>query len=108
MTLKEFQKFMEDQHNAYWSSFWFDIKAENKKARLEENDLHEEINQLDYIGLSRGNESLMIELTVWAGDLKNSIDITCKMLGSNLDTCFSVLKDIINKVPTVYCGVNLK
>ena len=97
---------MEGEHQAYWVSFWIMPDMETKLRRIEPEELEADICQIDSIGLSKGNESLMINLIVWAGDLNKPAQITCKMLGTNLDKCFEIMKEILNKIQTVYCSVN--
>lgn len=99
MTYKEFEKFMIDQYNAYWVSFWTREGKDALLIRLNDTELAEQIYQIDSIGLSRGNESLMIDLTVWHESAKWPIEITCKMLGSNLKRCFEIMPEILDKIP---------
>jgi hypothetical protein len=107
MNIAEFENYMINKHNAYWVSPWIAPRNKVERIRLDRKQYNEEIQQIDYIGLSRGNESLMIELTVWAGDvIQEPIEITCKMLGSNLKECFSMMNDILENVHTCYCSVN--
>ena len=106
MKLKDFEKYMEDDFYAYWTSFYFEPRDKSDIIRLTPAQLEEEISQLDYIGLSVGNESLMIDLKVYAGEFKDPIKVTSKMLGSNLNKCFYIMREILNKVDTVYYSVN--
>lgn len=112
MTLKEFEKFMEKKHSAYWTSFSVQKKDKNGKIVYEPLGLQNaekkyiknwedirykfEIDQLDSIGISRGVESRMIDLTVWVEELKEPIAITCKMLCSSFDECLTAIKEIKN------------
>ena len=107
MTLKDFENYMIHNHDAYWVSFYLAPRSKIERTRIEEKFYNEEIQQIDYIGLSRGNESLMVEMTIWAGDvLKDPIEITCKMLGKKLNDCFVIMNDILENVHTCYCSVN--
>lgn len=106
MTLDEYQKYMDDENMAYWTSFYIIPTNKRETKPLTKDLLPSEINQIDFIGLSIGNESLMIDLTVWAGDIDNPIKITSKMLGSNINKCFYLMREILSKVKTTYYSVN--
>jgi hypothetical protein len=107
MKLKEFEKFMESKHDAYWTSFYVTPRDKLERTRLYEKDLNEEIEQIDSVGISVGTESYMINLTVWAGDvIREPIKITSKMLGHNRKECFDIIEDIMQNVKTSYYSVN--
>jgi len=106
MKLKEFEKYMEDDFGAYWTSFSITPRDKSDLIKPTPEQMEMEINQMDNIGLSVGNESLMINLTVWAGEIEEPIEITSKMLGSNLNKCFYIMREIFKKVETCYYSVN--
>ena len=106
MKLQEFEKYMDESYGAYWTSFYMVPRDKSDRVRLHEKNMDETINQIDYIGLSVGNESLMINLTVWAGELADPIEITSKMLGSNRARCFEAMNAILEAIETCYYSVN--
>ena len=107
MKLSEFEKYMEDNFGAFWTSFWIAPINTIEQTRLEgPEQMNNEIVQLDYIGLSVGTESLMINLTVWVDEMPDPIKITSKMLGSNLNKCFFAMREIMRCIKTSYYSVN--
>lgn len=107
MTLREFEKFMESKHNAYWTSFYVAPRDKTERTRVNDKELDEKIQQIDSVGISVGNESYMINLTVWAGDvIQEPINVTSKMLGHNRKECFDIIEDIMQSVETCYYSVN--
>jgi hypothetical protein len=106
MKLAEFEKYMDDNFFVHWTSFYVEPKETKELTRLTPAQLDADITQIDYIGLSVGNESLMINLTVWAEDITDPIKVTSKMLGSNLNKCFYIMREILEKIKTPYYGVN--
>lgn len=107
MKLIEFEKYMENDYFVHWTSFYLEpVNRKEETIRLTPEQLNAEIGQIDYIGLSVGNESLMINLTVWAGEIEHPIKITSKMLGSNLNKCFFIMREILANVKTCYYSVN--
>lgn len=107
MKIKDFEKYMIDKHNAYWVSFYVAPRDKSERTRLDNKLYEEEIQQIDSVGISVGNESYMINLTVWAGDvIQEPIEVTCKMLGHNRPECFAIIEDIMQVVETCYYSVN--
>jgi len=106
MTLQEFDKYMENNFDAYWTSFYIAPKDKSELKRLQPEQIILEIQEIDSIGLSVGNESLMIDMTVWADSIEDPIKITSKMLGSNRERCFFAMNEILKNVKTVYYSVN--
>jgi hypothetical protein len=107
MTLREFEKYMEDDFFAHWTSFYIAPRDKSERIRLNADQYDIEINQIDYIGLSVGNESFMLNLTVYAGEeINEPIEITSKMLGSNFNKCFYIMREICARVKTCYYSVN--
>jgi len=90
---------MIDRYNAYWVSFWTRPSKDAPLIRLSDAELAEQISQVDSIGLSSGIESLMIDLVVWHEKSNQPIEITCKMLRSNLKRCVEILPEILDKIP---------
>ena len=106
MTLQEFEKYMENDFDAYWTSFSIVPRDKSDLIKPTPEQMEMKINQMDDIGLSVGNESLMINITVWAGEIEEPIKATSKMLGSSLTKCFEIMQEILKKVDTCYYSVN--
>ena len=106
MTLNEFETFMEDEFGAYWTSFYIKNKNNFNLDPIPPEQLNSEIVQLDSIGLSKGNESLMIDMIVYVDEIDSPIKVCSKMLGSNRNKCFYAMREIMDRIHVSYCSVN--
>jgi len=114
MTLQEFKDKMIDQYDAYWCSYyipdWKDKSMDENTPgwRYDKPDprMDQDIVQIDSLGLSTGNESLMINMDFYIEELNVKIQATCKMLGHSLDKCLEIIKEITEFVPTCYMSVS--
>ena len=117
MNLQQLSEYMQEQHNAYWVSFYIDrpdkkiglpktrIEFHNWKKKTTNKRAKYEIVQIDSYGISRGNESHMIDLVLWVEEIGQTIEVTSKMLGSDLDHCLYVIKALSKVIHTCYCSV---
>jgi len=112
MTLQQFTNMMENEFNAYWTSYYLtnrkDRELKDCNIGWDYNDerLNQDIVQIDSVGISTGNESLMINITFWTEDIPEAIEATCKMLGSDLDQCIQVIKKVLERVKVCYISVH--
>jgi len=109
-TLKEFTEIMENEYNAYWTSFLLHKQLDQPSSvcRIQYNDerINQEIVQIDSAGISTGNESLMINFDFWTEEITEPIKTTCKMLGSDLEQCMKVIKEILQRIEVHYISIH--
>ena len=110
MTLQQFNNMMEDEFNAYWTSFLLHKQLDQPSSicRIQYNDprIDQDIVQIDSVGISTGNESLMLNFDFWTEEITEPIKTTCKMLESDLDQCMQVIKEVLQRVEVCYISVH--
>ena len=110
MTLQQFTEMMENEFNAYWTSFLLlkQLDQPSSVCRIQYNDkrINQDIVQIDSVGISTGNESLMLNFDFWTEEITEPIKTTCKMLGSDLEQCIHVIKQVLQRVEVCYISVH--